>query len=199
MEVRLLNGDDLNLGAVARAASDTFLSLVDCLQETFGLTPIEAMASRLPVVASDWNGYRDTVVEGRTGFRIPTQSFEPGWNDLQLQQLAYQDPALDPVSARISSQIGVDVAAAGDALARLAKSPEMDVAMGCLGEQRAREHYDWKVVLQQYSQLLDELLERRQEAMGDSSLASLQAIFQFLHFLRSLRPGQADNRRPHHH
>ena len=135
VEVRLLNGDDLNLGAVARAASDTFLSLVDCLQETFGLTPIEAMASRLPVVASDWNGYRDTVVEGRTGFRIPTQSFEPGWNDLQLQQLAYQDPALDPVSARISSQIGVDVAATGDALARLAKSPEMAVAMGCLGEQ----------------------------------------------------------------
>lgn len=173
VEVRLLDGNDLNLGAVARAASDTFLSLVDCLQETFGLTPIEAMASRLPVVASDWNGYRDTVVEGRTGFRIPTQSFEPGWNDLQLQQLAYQDPALDPVSARISSQIGVDVAAAGDALARLAKSPEMAVAMGCLGEQRAREHYDWKVVLQQYSQLLDELLERRQEAMGDSSLASL--------------------------
>ena len=94
------------------------------------------MASRLPAratgmaIATPWS-------KVRTGFRIPTQSFEPGWNDLQLQQLAYQDPALDPVSARISSQIGVDVAAAGDALARLAKSPEMAVAMGCLGEQRA--------------------------------------------------------------
>ena len=148
MLMRLLDGHDLSLGALARAASDSFLSLVDCLQETFGLTPIEAMASRLPVVASDWNGYRDTVVDGRTGFRIPTQSFEPGWNSLQLQQMALEDTALDPVSARISSQIRVDAAAAGAALARLARSPEMAVAMGCLGERRAREHYDWSVVLQ---------------------------------------------------
>ena len=59
VEVRLLEGHDLNLGALARSASDAFISLVDCLQETFGLTPVEAMAARLPVVASDWNGYRD--------------------------------------------------------------------------------------------------------------------------------------------
>ena len=64
VEVRLLDGQDLDLGALARAASDMALSLVDCLQETFGLTPVEAMASGLPAVVSDWNGYRDTVVEG---------------------------------------------------------------------------------------------------------------------------------------
>ena len=173
VEMRLLDGHDLNLGALARTASDAFLSLVDCLQETFGLTPIEAMASRLPVVASDWNGYRDTVVEGRTGFRVPTQSFEPGWNDLQLEELARNDSALDRVSARISGQIVVDPVAAGAALARLAKSPEMAVAMGCLGEQRVRENYDWPVVLQRYSELLDDLLERRQQAMDDPYLAHI--------------------------
>ena len=175
VDVRLLDGHDLGLGALARASSDAFLSLVDCLQETFGLTPIEAMASRLPVVVSDWNGYRDTVVEGRTGFRIPTQSFEPGWSDLQLQQLAYEDTALDPVSARISGQISVDAAAAGIALARLAKSPEMAVAMGCMGEQRAKATYDWSVVLQRYSELLDDLLERRQKAIEDPALAPLRS------------------------
>ncbi len=173
VEVRLLDGHDLNLGAVARSASDVFLSLVDCLQETFGLTPIEAMASRLPVVASDWNGYRDTVVDGRTGFRIPTQSFEPGWNNLQLQHLACEDPALDSVSTRISSQITVDPAAAGAALARLAQSPEMAVGMGCLGELRARENYDWSVVLQRYGELLNDLLMRRQRAQADPTLAPL--------------------------
>ena len=173
VEMRLLDGHDLNLGALARAASDAFLSLVDCLQETFGLTPVEAMASRLPVVASDWNGYRDTVVEGRTGFRVPTQSFEPGWNDLQLEQLARNDSSLDRVSARISGQIGVDAVAAGAALARLAKSPEMAVAMGCLGERRVQENYDWSVVLHRYSELLDDLLERRQQAIGDSCFAHL--------------------------
>ena len=44
VEVRLLDGHDLDLGKIARAASDMALSLVDCLQETFGLTPVEAMA-----------------------------------------------------------------------------------------------------------------------------------------------------------
>jgi alpha-maltose-1-phosphate synthase len=173
VEMRLLDGHDLNLGALARTASDAFLSLVDCLQETFGLTPIEAMASGLPVVVSDWNGYRDSVIEGRTGFRIPTQSFEPGWSDLQLDQLARNDNALDWVSARISGQIGVDTVAAGQALARLAASPEMAVAMGCLGKQRARENYDWSVVLQHYSELLNDLHERRQLAMSDPCLAGL--------------------------
>ena len=76
VDVRVLDGQNLALGALARAASDMALSLVDCLQETFGLTPIEAMASGLPVVVSDWNGYRDTVVEGQTGHRIATHSFQ---------------------------------------------------------------------------------------------------------------------------
>ena len=51
--------------------------------------------------------------------------------------------------------------------------------MGCLGERHAREHYDWSVVLNRYSDLLDDLLERRQKALTDPVRApseSLQAI-----------------------
>lgn len=176
VDVRLLDGHDLALGPLARAASDMALSLVDCLQETFGLTPVEAMASGLPVVVSDWNGYRDTVVEGRTGYRIATHSFQPGWSHETLQQLALQDSALDYVSAQISGQIGVDAAAAGAALARLAASPERAVAMGTLGQQRVQTHYDWPVVLKQYNQLLDELADRRRQAMLDPALAGLASL-----------------------
>ena len=39
-------------------AADVFLTLSDNLQETFGLTVIEAMTAGLPVVANDWNGYK---------------------------------------------------------------------------------------------------------------------------------------------
>ena len=162
VEMRLLDGHDLNLGALARTASDAFSAWSTVYKKPLD-SPHRSDGIRLPVVASDWNGYRDTVVEGRTGFRVPTQSFEPGWNDLQLEQLARNDSSLDRVSARISGQIGVDAVAAGAALARLAKSPEMAVAMGCLGERRVQENYDWSVVLHRYSELLDDLLERREQ------------------------------------
>jgi glycosyltransferase involved in cell wall biosynthesis len=176
VELRLLDGHDLELGGLARAASDVFLSLVDCLQETFGLTPVEAMAAGLPVVASDWNGYRDTLQHGRTGFLIPTSSYQPGWEDPALLQLARQEQALDRVSARISGQITVDAEQAGAALARLAAAPETAVAMGELGRQRVLRQFDWPVVLAQYAQLLDELAQRRSRALADPSLAPLAQL-----------------------
>ena len=52
-------------------------SLSDNMQETFGLTPIEAMAAGLPSVVSDWDGYRDTVQHREHGFRIPTLAPPP--------------------------------------------------------------------------------------------------------------------------
>lgn len=55
------------------SAADVFLSVSDTVTESFGLTLIEAMACGLPVVASDWNGYRDVVSEGVTGFLVPTR------------------------------------------------------------------------------------------------------------------------------
>ena len=179
VEVRLLDGHDLDLGNIARAASDMALSLVDCLQETFGLTPVEAMASGLPVVVSDWNGYRDTVVEGRTGYRVTTHSFQPGWNNINLRQMALREPALDQVSARISGQIGVDAIGAGSALAHLANSPQLAVAMGALGMQHVERNYDWQIVLKEYSNLLDDLADRRQHASNSvkhANLASMKPI-----------------------
>src|ERR1035437_932711 len=53
-------------------AGDIFVSPVDNVQETFGLALLEAMACSLPVVASDWSGYRDLVCHGRNGFLVPT-------------------------------------------------------------------------------------------------------------------------------
>ena len=78
-------------------AADLFLSLVDNPQETFGLAPVEAMAAGLPVVVSDWDGYRATVSDGVEGFRVPTLA--PGYarqgEELALEHdlgmLTYQD------------------------------------------------------------------------------------------------------------
>lgn len=53
-------------------AADVFVGPCQSMQECFGLAPVEAMACGLPQVVADWNGYRDTVVHGDTGFLVPT-------------------------------------------------------------------------------------------------------------------------------
>lgn len=60
------------------AAADIFISMSDNIQETFGLTPIEAMAAGLPVIVGDWDGYKDTVRDGVDGFRIESRMPAPG-------------------------------------------------------------------------------------------------------------------------
>ena len=57
----------------ALAAADLAVSLVDNTQETFGLSVAEAMAACLPVVASNWNGYRDLIRQGVDGFLVPSR------------------------------------------------------------------------------------------------------------------------------
>ena len=59
------------------AAGDIFISLVENMQESFGLTPIEAMAAGLPRVISDWDGYRDSVTHGEDGFLVTTRHHRP--------------------------------------------------------------------------------------------------------------------------
>ncbi len=54
------------------AAADVFVSPADNVQESFGLTVIEAMAQGCAVVASSWSGYRDIVQHGVTGYLVPT-------------------------------------------------------------------------------------------------------------------------------
>lgn len=52
--------------------ADAVVSLADNPQETFGLTVLEAAAAGKPVIASDYDGYRDLVLHGRTGLLAPT-------------------------------------------------------------------------------------------------------------------------------
>jgi hypothetical protein len=145
----------------AWAAADVFCSLADNIQETFGITPIEAMATGLPVVVSDWDGYKDTVRDGVDGFRIPTTLPQAGLGADLAYRHALEIDTYDMYCGHTCSLVAVDVAAAADAFARLFNSAELRRQMGTAGRQHARELYDWRHIIPQYEALWAQLSEIR--------------------------------------
>jgi glycosyltransferase involved in cell wall biosynthesis len=147
------------------SAGDVFISLSDNIQETFGLTPVEAMAAGLPAVVSDWDGYRDTVRHGVDGFRIPTLAPRAGLG----RDLAYQYAAgrlnYDTYIAVTTQVTSVDPAQTVSALSRLFLDPELRRRMGEAGRKRAAEVFDWSVVIPQYQALWAEQNARRLAAI----------------------------------
>lgn len=137
----------------AWAAADLFVSLADSLQETFGLTPVEAMAAGLPVVVTDWNGYRDTVRDGVDGFRISTWQPGPGLGEAIARDHETAVTDYDVFLARAGGAVALDLSALVERLAHLVANEDLRKAMGDAGRRRAREQFDWRHVYAQYEAL----------------------------------------------
>jgi glycosyltransferase involved in cell wall biosynthesis len=139
------------------AAADLFISLSDNIQETFGLSPIEAMAAGLPVVVTDWNGYKDTVRDGVDGFRIPTW-MAPGGTGASIAQ-AHESglDTYDMYCGLACQHVAVDHHVLVERLTALIADASLRARLGQAGRQRAREAFDWRVVFQRYQTLWREL------------------------------------------
>jgi len=163
----------------AWAAADLCASLSDNIQETFGIVPVEAMAAGLPVVVSDWDGYKDTVRHGIDGFRVPTLMPQAGLGaDLALRHALGVD-SYDMYCGHSCSFVAVDVEATAQAFTRLVESPHLRSTMGEAGQARAQAQYDWKVVIAQYEQLWGQLAflraQHARDRAHDTSSASVAA------------------------
>jgi starch synthase len=157
-----LDGREATHRQTAWASADIFCSLSDNIQETFGLVPVEAMAAGLPVVVSDWDGYRDTVRDGIDGYRIPTLMPAAGLGtDLALRH-ALEIDNYDMYCGLTCALVSVDIQATAQALTRLMASPALRQQMGAAARQRAQEHYDWAAIIPQYEALWARQNERRQ-------------------------------------
>jgi glycosyltransferase involved in cell wall biosynthesis len=158
------------------SAADIFISLADNIQETFGLTPIEAMAAGLPVIVSDWNGYKESVRHEVDGFRIPTLAPAPE-SALDLA-CAYQVETLNYSTyiAHASMVTSIDINACAEALTKLIEDPQLRHKLGQNGQQRARDTYDWQVIIAAYERLWQQLAEIRQaSAMSVPPTANVPA------------------------
>lgn len=147
---------------VAWAGADVFCSLSDNVQETFGISPLEAMAAGIPSVVSDWDGYRDTVRDGVDGYLVPTTMPEEGLGAELAERYALEVDSYDMYCGHTSSLIAVDVDFAVKSFVKLFNSLELRKKMGEEGRQRARNEYDWKVIIPRYESLWASLDELRQ-------------------------------------
>jgi len=164
----LVDGGDELRYRQAWQGSDVFVSVSDNIQETFGLTPIEAMAAGLPVVVSDWDGYKDTVRDGVDGFRVPTILPPAGvGGDLAVRHALGMD-TYDFYIGRASMATVVEPSALARALLTLALDGEKRRAMGAAALKRVQEEYDWSVILHRYAALADKLGRIRAEAAGSA-------------------------------
>lgn len=167
------SGSDPQQCQQAWAAADVFCTLSDNTQETFGLTPVEAMAAGLPVVASDWNGYRDTVRHGRNGFLIPTLQPAPGLGPDLSKAYALEQDNYDVHVGKVSTFVSVDIPAATEAFTQLIRSPALRRKMGESGREHARQQFDWSVIIPRYQALWRDLdaLRRQHAANGKAPLS----------------------------
>jgi glycosyltransferase involved in cell wall biosynthesis len=147
-----LDGRDARIRHSVWRAADVFVSPSDSIQETFGLSVVEAMASGLPVVASDWNGYRDLVEDGRTGFLVPTTTVAGATSSATARLLA-GELNYDHFLAECSQATAVDIPAMAAAITRLVRDPELRARMGVAGCARARQHFAWEHIIRAYEDL----------------------------------------------
>jgi glycosyltransferase involved in cell wall biosynthesis len=68
--VQIINFDEINNKKLKKFYSNCRGFITTAKDEDFGMTPVEAMAAGKPVVAGNEGGYKETVINGKTGILI---------------------------------------------------------------------------------------------------------------------------------
>lgn len=129
------------------AAADFFVSLADNPQETFGLTVLEAMHAGLPLLVSDFDGYRELVTDD-VGFRVPTL-----WH--AMPELDLLQPVLDERTFHLlaAQSVSVNVSYVKDALQVLFGDAALRARMGMAARLRFSACYAHETVIRKLEAL----------------------------------------------
>jgi len=156
-----------------RSAADISTLLSDNIQESFGLAPVEAMAAGLPVVGSNWDGLRDTIVQGETGLLADTILPPAPTGEILARRYAFAADDYDRYIGHVAQATAVDVGQAAQAFATLAADPALRRRMGEAARARALRTYDWPRIIGAYRALLDQLAAIRAQGRASAARTSV--------------------------
>ena len=161
---------------LAFAGTDVFVSISDSVQESFGIAPVEAMSASVPVVLSDWDGYRELITCGEEGELVPTL-----WSDVDglIAPAAFFDPGKAQLAQ--AQSVAVDIAELAASLNRFAESESLRQQMGLKGLQRYQFTYTPRGVMERFDALgqalMDEAQKDKVEAKGSLHSLHYDRIF----------------------
>ena len=165
------------------AASDIVVLPVDNIQESFGLSVLEAMASGRPVVASDWSGYRDLVVHGENGFLVPTIWIPPAAFAASILAPLSRFPTIEEYLAQHTV---VDVEALASYLDVLCGNPDRRQSMGEKGRKRVERSFSWRIVTRLLGNLWQDQVATAKDASSWKGSAAMDCNKLFEHYATSV-------------
>jgi starch synthase len=110
------------------------------IYEPFGIINLEAMACETAVVASAVGGIKEVVVDGETGFLVPTE---------QMQESPFEPKDPQKFARDLAARIN-----------ELMASPELQKKFGSAGRRRAEEKFSWPAIARETKQLYDSIVRR---------------------------------------
>ncbi|MBB5065129.1 glycosyltransferase family 4 protein [Granulicella mallensis] len=129
------------------ASADVFVSPVDNVQETFGLSVVEAMASGLPVVAPNWSGYRDLIKDGITGFLVDTWIESAHQNDVNVTGAINWNADAERI---LASRTIIDIAQMTKRIELVLSSDKLRLSMAAEARRTVNENYTWSAVIDRF-------------------------------------------------
>lgn len=151
---------------LAYAAADFFVFPGDTVQEAMANTLLEAMATGIPVLLSDWDGMKSVSVDGETGIHVPTQ-WVPG-----LDRTGSLMGMLPQMTAYLymSQSVWLDVDALTAGLRALFSDSDLRGRMGRAGRERVEALYSPEAVWARTATIWSAALDKaRRESADDLS------------------------------
>jgi glycosyltransferase involved in cell wall biosynthesis len=126
------------------ASADVFVSLANSVQESFGLTLLEAAAAARPIIATDWDGYKNLIVHGENGLLVETRLEPPQPLDCVTAGI---ENFID-VHGRLAGRVKIDPHEVAALLLRVLSDRECAERLSVGAQELARRHA-WPEVIPQ--------------------------------------------------